>query len=121
MNIIWGICCILFLPESPTNVFGTQYGTNKEIIQQHDEYELIHPTGSGEETPLLNSSTLSAPPSYTSYVKALTATKPPTNNPISETASSERNGISIMDALLIPNVLGYALAFGFFKLVNYAM
>lgn len=29
--------------------------------------------------------------------------------------------ISFMDALRIPNVIGYALAFGFFKLINYAM
>jgi len=29
--------------------------------------------------------------------------------------------ISFLDALRIPNVVGYALAFGFFKLINYAM
>ncbi len=29
--------------------------------------------------------------------------------------------ISLADAAMLPNVMGYALAFGFFKLTNYAM
>jgi len=33
----------------------------------------------------------------------------------------QQETIGFMQALMIPNVLGYALAFGFFKFVNYAM
>ena len=34
---------------------------------------------------------------------------------------SEPSPIGIKEAFLLPNVMGYAIAFGFFKLINYAM
>lgn len=36
-------------------------------------------------------------------------------------APAKQDTIGFMQALMIPNVLGYAIAFGFFKFVNYAM
>jgi sugar phosphate permease len=36
-------------------------------------------------------------------------------------SASKQETITFMQALMIPNVLGYAIAFGFFKFVNYAM
>lgn len=40
---------------------------------------------------------------------------------VGSSGASAQGTIGFMDALMIPNVLGYALAFGFFKFVNYAM
>ena len=45
------------------------------------------------------------------------------NNNNNNNNNSNNNGpsISVLDAISIPNVIGYSLAFGFFKFVNYSM
>ena len=35
--------------------------------------------------------------------------------------NTEPSAIGIVAAFALPNVMGYAIAFGFFKLINYAM
>lgn len=42
-------------------------------------------------------------------------------NSTSKKPATPDHPLTIMEAFAIPNVLGYALAFGFFKLINYAM
>jgi sugar phosphate permease len=50
------------------------------------------------------------------------AAKALTNNTLTANESIDNlEPISFIDALKIPNVIGYALAFGFFKLINYAI
>ena len=51
-----------------------------------------------------------------SAAKALAAANDSTSTTVDNLAP-----ISFVDALKIPNVIGYALAFGFFKLINYAI
>ena len=50
--------------------------------------------------------------------------KDPTSAPLpthSTSAAAPSAAISFFDALMIPNVLAYAVAFGFFKLINYVL
>ncbi|GMI06796.1 hypothetical protein TrRE_jg3746, partial [Triparma retinervis] len=57
-------------------------------------------------------------------VDALTKPKDPTSAPLpthSTSAAAPSAAISFFDALMIPNVLAYAVAFGFFKLINYVL
>merc|ERR1740139_1500679 len=45
----------------------------------------------------------------------------PVEKPKAGAPASSGGSIGFMQALKIPNVMGYALAFGFFKFINYAM
>ena len=131
LNIIWGLICIQYLPECPTEVFGHGYGSDREIIERHDEMDLHEISAEQETTALLNSSTLSnssnrnslTNPPPRSSLDGSTLASPPVDALDAPTAQQTRTlaTISIIDAFKIPNVIGYALAFGFFKLINYAM
>ena len=138
LTILCGLLCMFYLPESPQDVFGIVEGT--KMFSVEDDIHAMTGTSSNtnntatisnnrESTPLLNRSAMSTTTNSTTSTPTPptgTATATPTTQDhitlIAVAADrTHLKPISITDAIKIPNVLGYAMAFGFFKLVNYAM
>lgn len=122
ITVLWGLLCMFYLPESPQDVFGIVEGTRmfsvEEDINEHEYVQRVIPNSNRETTPLLKHSSM-----LTHADTSVSNASSDDQKMLSE-VEVERNQlkpITITDALQIPNVLGYALAFGFFKLVNYAM